>query len=46
MVQHRFRTVSSPWAQHWQVVRSPSRKVRTSRVVSRASFFLPSPGTR
>jgi hypothetical protein len=46
MAQQDRRTTSRSWAQHWQVVRSPSRKVRTSRVVSRASFFVPRPGLR
>lgn len=46
MAQQDRRTTSRFWAQHWQVVRSPSRKVRTSRVVSRASFFVPGPGLR
>lgn len=46
MAQQDRRTESRSRAQHWQVVRSPSRKVRTSRVVSRASFLAPIPGLR
>ncbi|MCW7991715.1 hypothetical protein XF35_42650 [Streptomyces platensis subsp. clarensis] len=46
MAQHRFRSVSRPWVQHWQVVRSRSRKVRTSLAVRRAIFLVPRPGMR
>lgn len=44
LAQHCFRSVSRPWVQHRQAVRSRSRKVRTSLVVSRAAFLVP--GTR
>ncbi|KUO14192.1 hypothetical protein AQJ58_03900 [Streptomyces sp. DSM 15324] len=44
--QQLFRSASSPWVQHWHVVRRRSRKVRTSLAVSRATFLVPRPGMR